>query len=108
METSRGILKKLGLFGVTAITFYVVGKKHIQKRNDEKHRLQTDARIDSEFDEFSTKVRRLGFPENKPNFNYEERPEDLKYVGKGDSYSTRKGGDRFTYTALFSRDDGEK
>lgn len=107
METRTGLLKKLGLFGATAISFYLVGKKHIQSHNEERHKKETDATIDGEGDEFMTKVARPGFPENNPNFDYEERHQQLKYMGTGSSYSSRKPGDRFTMFAVFDRGYGK-
>lgn len=107
METRVGLFKKLGLFSVTAIGFYIVGKKHIQKHNEERHRFETDARIDSESDEFTSQTKRPGFPANNPNFDYEERHEQLRYAGTGNSYSSRTGGDRFTMFAIFDRGYGK-
>lgn len=108
METRKGLLTKLGLYSVGAIGFYLVGKRHIQKHNDERHKRETDARIDSETDEFSVKVKRPGFPENNPNFDYEERQLQSKYVGLGSSYSSRTPGDRFTMFGFFDREWGKK
>lgn len=71
----------------------MVGKKHIAAYKDERHRKETDARIDSSGNEFLSAPLRPGFPTALLEFQRES-----KYVGAGLAYSSRTPGDRFSFT----------
>lgn len=108
METRNGLLSKLGIFGVAAVTLFMVGKRHIASYKDERHKRETDARIDSEADEFGITARRPGFPVNNPTMNYETGYRASKYQGSGNSYSSRRPGDRLSMFSVFDRDWSKK
>lgn len=111
METRRGLFTKLGIFGSIALGLFVVGKYHIASYKDKRHRNETDARIDSEENEFGILAKRPGFPQNNPTLNYESDQRNSRYEGTGSSYSTRRSGDRFNMSAIFSskwQDDEKK
>lgn len=104
METTHGLLTKLGLFGVCAVGMFVVGKKHIAQFNDERHREETDARTDSDDNEFRQVSRRRGFPENNPRLDYQSDSRELRYVGLSTAYATRSKGDRLsTWNILLTK-----
>ncbi|KAK6459236.1 uncharacterized protein RJT20DRAFT_14318 [Scheffersomyces xylosifermentans] len=103
VETRNGLLTKLGIFGVVAVSLFVVGKKHIASYKDERHKRETDARIDSDTEEFGVTARRPGFPINNPTLNYDANARDSKYRGAGNSYSSRRPGDRLSMFAVFDR-----
>lgn len=103
METRRGLFTKLALFSSVAIGIYVVGKKHIAHYKDQRHRNETDARIDSSGDEFRAAPLKPGFP-TAENLEYQR---ESKYVGAGNAYASRKPGDRFAFT-LSSIFEGKK
>lgn len=94
METRRGLLTKLAIFGTVAVGIFVVGKKHIAHYKDQRHRNETDARTDSAGDEFRAAPLRPGFP-TADNSTYQR---ESKYVGAGSAYSSRTPGDRFSFT----------
>lgn len=96
METRKGLLTKLGAFTVVAVGLTVIGKKHIAIHKEDRHRLESDASVDHEDDEFIDSSVRPGFPTNNPNLNYEGSGRESKYVGAGISYSTRTPGDRLS------------
>lgn len=96
METRKGLLTKLGAFSAVAIGLTVVGKKHIATHKEDRHRLESDASVDHEEDEFADESVRPGFPSNNPNLNYEGAGRESKYVGTGVAYSTRTPGDRLS------------
>lgn len=103
METRRGFFTKLGLFGATALTMFLVGKKHIALHNDRRHRAESDARIDSDDNEFGVQVRRPGFPRNNPSLDYSGADRKSKFEATGDAYSTRRPGDRLSMWATVKR-----
>lgn len=102
METRKGLLTKLGIFGAVAIGLFMVGKYHIASYKEKRHRLETDARVDSEENEFGILAKRPGFPQNNPTLNYESDQRNSRYEGTGNSYSTRRSGDRFNMKSIFS------
>lgn len=101
METQRGLLKKLGIFGAIAVTLVVGGKRHIASRKDQRHKQDSDAVVDSQQKEFDNNTLRPGFPLNENEKRYER---ESKYVGAGTSYSSRKPGDRLSIMAYFGKD----
>lgn len=103
METRRGLLTKLGIFSTAAIALFFTGKYHIASYKENRHRSETDARVDSEENEFGTLAKRPGFPLNNPNLDYESSVRPSKYEGSGSSYSTRTTGDRFGMGNIFGR-----
>ncbi|KAK6461469.1 hypothetical protein DFJ63DRAFT_183611 [Scheffersomyces coipomensis] len=103
-ETRRGLLTKLGIFSGIAIGLFLVGKKHIAITKVERHKRETDATIDSEVEEYGNYGTRPGFPANNPTLNYEaDSSRASRYEGKGNSYSSRRPGDRFSMFAVFDR-----
>lgn len=103
METRKAFFTKLGLFGATALTMFIVGKKHISIHNEKRHRAETDARVDSDDNEFGVQVRRPGFPRNNPTMDYSAGERLSKFEAKGDAYSTRRPGDRLSMWATIKR-----
>ena len=108
METRRGLLTKLGIYSAIAVSLFLGGKSHIASNNEKRHRLETDARVDSDENEFGVVTRRPGFPSNNPTLSYEGRGRASKYEGVGDAYSTRRSGDRLTMKSVFDWSWGDK
>lgn len=102
VETRNGVLFKLGVFGCAAIGLFIVGKRHIAAYKEERHRTETDARVDSEENEFGILAKRPGFPANNPTLNYEGQ-RGSRFQGSGLSYHTRTPGDRLSMFAIFDR-----
>ncbi|KAK6202314.1 uncharacterized protein RJT21DRAFT_18917 [Scheffersomyces amazonensis] len=103
METRRGLLTKLGIYGGVAISLFLVGKKHIEYSKNERHKKETDARIDSEVKEFGTFGQRPGFPSNNPTMDYTNDPSRVsRYEGSGNSYSSRRPGDRLGFFSVLN------
>lgn len=103
METRQGLLTKLGAFTCVAVGLTVVGKKHIASHKEDRHRLESDASVDHEEDEFADTSVRPGFPANNPNLNYDGSGRQSKYVGSGLSYSTRTPGDKLSIWNVITR-----
>lgn len=103
METRQGLLTKLGAFTVVAIGLVAVGKKHIASHKEDRHRLESDASVEHEDDEFMNSSFRPGFPSANPNLNYERSGRESKYVGSGAAYATRTQGDRLTIWNLITK-----
>ncbi|ODV78572.1 uncharacterized protein CANTADRAFT_26619 [Suhomyces tanzawaensis NRRL Y-17324] len=99
VETRNSLLVKLGIFGVAAIGLFLVGKRHTAIYKDERHRRETDARIDSEDNEFGVHGHRPGFPSHNPTLNYDGR--GSRYEGTGSAYASRQGGDRLSFFSIF-------
>lgn len=108
METRRGLLTKLGIYSAIAVSLFLGGKAHIASNNEKRHRLETDARVDSDENEFGVVTKRPGFPSNNPTLSYEGRGRASKYEGVGDAYSTRRSGDRLTMKSVFDWSWGDK
>ncbi|EGW31606.1 uncharacterized protein SPAPADRAFT_140229 [Spathaspora passalidarum NRRL Y-27907] len=96
METRRGFFTKLGFFCTTAVTLFIIGKRHIARHKDERHRVETDARIDSEDNEFGILAKRPGFPTNNPTLDYTAGDRKSKFEGGGNAYASRRPGDRLS------------
>lgn len=105
METQKGLLTKLALYSAAAVGLVVVGKKHIASHKEDRHKLESDANVEFADDsEFLDKSVRPGFPSNNPNLNYNVDGRESKYVGSGNSYSSRTSGDRLSiWNVLSSR-----
>lgn len=103
METRQGLLKKLGAFATVAIGLTVVGKRHIAAHKEDRHRMESDASLDHEEDEFADTSVRPGFPSNNPNLNYDGSGRQLKYIGSGVAYATRTPGDRLSLWNVISK-----
>lgn len=102
VETRKGILQKLGIFGCIGVGLFLVGKKHIASYKDDRHRNETDARLDSDENEFGVLARRPGFPTNNPTLNYEGK-RGSRFEGGGLAYASRTPGDRLSMFAIFDR-----
>lgn len=98
VETRGSLFTKLGIFGCIAIACTIVGKRHIAATKDKRHRLETDARTDSEGNEFDYQVTKPGVPESSSKYVRES-----KYQGSGVSYSSRRPGDRLSMFAVFDK-----
>ncbi|CAH6723929.1 hypothetical protein CLIB1444_23S00628 [[Candida] jaroonii] len=100
VETRSGILTKLGIFSVIAIGIAFYGKSRASEYKKVRHLQESDAiinsRIKSQLEEFEIK-------KNYPGMNTEEGDFERKskYVGAGSSYSSRKTGDRFTFSSMW-------
>ncbi|KAI5965167.1 uncharacterized protein KGF55_001387 [Candida pseudojiufengensis] len=97
-DTRSSILRRYGLFASIAIALFLIGKKHIAYKKDQRHKLESDSNIDNDHDknEFEIGYKRPGFPENNPNLNYDDFNRESKYIGIGDAYSSRRPGDRLS------------
>ncbi|CAN3359525.1 hypothetical protein DICA3_D04698 [Diutina catenulata] len=100
METRKGLLTKLAIYSGVAISLFLVGKKHIAYSKERRHQMESDAGIETEVDEFGFVVARPGFPEHNKNLDYENEARPSKYEGLGNSYTTRRAGDRFSMWAV--------
>lgn len=111
METSKGLIIKLGLYSAGAVGLVLIGKKHIALRKEERHLQDSDTSLTND-EEFVDSHKRRGFPSNNPNLNYEGKGRESKYVGAGQAYSSRTPGDRLSIWNVFklrsSGDSGEK
>lgn len=102
METRKGLLTKLGIFTAVAVLLFVVSKKHIAAVKEDRHRLESDSSVDNpDTMEFTSVSARPGFPTNNPNLNYEGQGRESRYVGAGNSYSSRTPGDRLGFWNVF-------
>ncbi|KAI5952471.1 hypothetical protein KGF54_003338 [Candida jiufengensis] len=111
-DTRSTILRRYGLFASIAIALFLIGKKHIAYKKEQRHKLESDSDIDNSDNEFSIGYKRPGFPENNPSLNYDDINRQSKYIGSGDAYSSRRPGDRLSlYNILKQKywpDDKEK
>ncbi|QRG37441.1 hypothetical protein FDK38_001816 [Candidozyma auris] len=106
METSRGLITKLGLYSAAAVVLVVAGKKHIAYLKEERHLKESDISLERE-EEFEDKTTRRGFPTNNPNLNYEGTGRESKYIGSGSAYSSRTPGDRLSVWNVFKQKSGK-
>lgn len=97
METQKGLLTKLALYSATAVGLVVVGKKHIASHKEDRHKLESDSTVEyADDNEFLDRSVRPGFPSNNPNLNYDVNGRESRFVGAGNSYSSRTPGDRLS------------
>lgn len=106
METSKGLITKLGLYSAGAVALVLIGKKHIAKHKEERHLKESDLRLEAE-EEFETTSKRRGFPTNNPNLNYEGTGRESKYVGSGVAYASRTPGDKLSIWNVFKQKRGK-
>lgn len=95
-ETRNGILTKLGLFSAAGIGLFLVSKRHTTQYKELRHKRETDAQTDSEYDEFGVKVHRPGLPHGGL-----DRP--AAYQGRGSAYASRSLGDRFSLALIWDK-----
>lgn len=98
-ETRKGLLKKFLFFAGTAIALAWYGKSRAANYKQGRHVKQTDALVDSEYEEFTNNYYHPGQHEEKGKYARKS-----EYVGAGSSYSSRKLGDRLTMFKIFDRD----
>lgn len=99
METRKGLFTKLGIFGGIAVVMVSYGRHRAASYRNSRHVNQTDAVIDSTIDEFDERKYHPGMQEESNKYERES-----KFVGAGNSYSSRKKGDRLTMFKIFDRD----
>lgn len=102
VETRASLFWKLGIFGCIALSFGIIGKRLIANQREDRHRSETDARIDSLRNEFNIAVNQPGMPEQTSGPSDHIRKS--QYEGAGGAYATRKKGDRLSMFAIFDRD----
>lgn len=100
VETRSGILTKLGIFSVIAISIAFYGKSRASEYKKVRHLRESDAVIDSRI---KAQLEEFEIKKNYPGMNMEEGDFERKskYVGAGSSYSSRKTGDRFTFSSMW-------
>lgn len=91
-ETKKGLVRKFAFFAVTAISLAYYGKSRASDYKHGRHIKESDALVNSEFPEFEQDRYYAG--KNEGSTEYKRVSQ---YVGAGNSYSSRKTGDRFSF-----------
>lgn len=97
-ETRGGLVKKFGFFAVTAISLAYYGKSRANNYKQGRHINESDALVDSEIQEFNDDRYYAG--KNEGSTEYKRASE---YVGAGNSYCSRKTGDRLSFYQFIFR-----
>lgn len=97
METRKGLVSKLLLFSGIAITLGYLGKRRASNHRSGKLLELTETSVDK--DEFEHEYRFRGKPVEEGKYQRTNQ-----FIGAGNSYSSRKPGDRLTMFKIFDRD----
>lgn len=97
-ETRRGLFTKLGIFGAIAVVMVSYGKYRANEYKQGRHLKQSDAVVNSQLEEFNDDYYYPGKPTESNNFVRKN-----KYEGAGNSYSSRRPGDRLGMFSFFDR-----